>query len=25
LLEADARLPRVRLDLTAPSDSCRIG
>ena len=25
LLEADARLQRVRLDLTAPSDSCRIG
>jgi Glycine/sarcosine/betaine reductase component B subunits len=24
-LEADARLQRVRLDLTAPGDSCRIG
>ena len=25
LLEADTRLQRVRLDLTAPGDSCRIG
>jgi len=25
LLEADARLQRVRLDLTAPGDACRIG
>ena len=25
LLEADARLQRVRIDLTAPGDACRIG
>jgi Glycine/sarcosine/betaine reductase component B subunits len=25
MLEADARLQRTRLDLTAPGDSCRIG